>query len=201
MHCWHSSTLWNICNTLALVKYACEIIMLKTMCQSGNILEPLNLLFSSHNFQVNTYCNINTREGGWSGCNISDISHFPLKLICYCRKGQKKHEKYADDLFLSNTLIVQAIWMGPLLPTISTLRTWLFSRASRAGWVMSVFCRKQEWSQESSIFSVIHWRLGFIHWLGFIGFISYILVINHNAYDQLQIGSMYINYVYVENWS
>lgn len=31
--------------------------------------------------------------------------------------------------------------MGPLLPTISTLRTRLSARASKAGWVMSVFCR------------------------------------------------------------
>lgn len=43
---------------------------------------------------------------------------------------------------LTRTLIVQAICMGPLLPTISTLWIWLFARASRAGWVMSVFCRK-----------------------------------------------------------
>lgn len=48
-------------------------------------------------------------------------------------------------ILLSNTystLIVQATCMGPLLPTISTLRTWLSARASKAGWVMSVVCRK-----------------------------------------------------------
>jgi len=36
---------------------------------------------------------------------------------------------------------VQAICKGPLLPTISTLRTLLSARASRDRWVMSVFCR------------------------------------------------------------
>ena len=34
-----------------------------------------------------------------------------------------------------------AICRGPLRPTISTLRTWLWARASRDLWVMSVFCR------------------------------------------------------------
>lgn len=40
------------------------------------------------------------------------------------------------------TLIVQATCMGPLLPTIRTLRIWLCAKTSRAGWVMSVFCTK-----------------------------------------------------------